>query len=119
MLTVKTTRVPSWLLKGGVDLKPLQDTAVQRIATEIVTKHDRAKGLGAQVNKLSVETESLAVTVTTPLAAATTPVATNPRRTGAAFLRKNMGLFNGMAPRVAKKYILDPLRALWSQGKSV
>src|SRR5690242_9219704 len=112
-IVVKFARVPSWLHKG-IDLHPYMDDAITRIREEIVARHDSSKGLGARVNKLRIETQPLMQTITTPLALPSTPIHENPRRTGAAFRAKNEGRFRGMAPSVVRKYIVEPLKALWA-----
>jgi hypothetical protein len=110
---LKVAKAPSWALKG-INVSPYLDTAITRTREEMVSRHDKSRGLGARVNRLSVGTQPLLQTITTPLALPTQSIRENPRRTGSNFLKKNIGRFKGMAPRVLKKYVLEPVKALWA-----
>jgi len=113
MITLRIVKAPSWLLKG-IDLKPFMERAIESLSSEIITRHNRSQKLGARMNPLTRDAQPLLHTITSPLADAGVPIAVNPRRTGAAMLKKSTGRFKGMAPRSVKKYIIEPLKALWA-----
>lgn len=106
MITIRFVRIPSWAKNRTDLLSPLVDTALDRISGEIETRHNRAKGLGVERNVIEVREVMQARQVLTSLEW--------PRTTGAAMQRKNIGLFRGMAPRVIKKYIVEPLQKKWA-----
>ena len=101
---VRVVKAPRWMFKGGIDLEPYIDDALERIGSEIERRQGR--GMGARNNVINRQRES----------ALTQRVMTtrrNPRNSGGSWLRKQGSRFRGMSPRVVRKYIVQPLAALW------
>jgi hypothetical protein len=105
-LQFKVVRVPGWMSRG-IDIRPFVENALASITREQKARHDRAKGLGVRNNVMN-EQRSVA------LQRRLTSTRNSPRHSGRAWRDKQGSRFRGMAPRVIKKYILEPLRERWA-----
>ena len=103
---IKVVKAPKWMFGGGIDLDPYVDTALGRIGQEIEKR--KGRGLGARNNTLNRQRSSA-----TLHRISTTTIW--PRTTGRSWQRHQEGRFRGMAPRVVRKYIIEPLRREWSR----
>jgi hypothetical protein len=107
LMTIKVAKVPRWMT-AGIDLGPKITVALERIGSEIETRQGR--GIGARRNVITRE----------PLVDSQRILSTlhNPRTTGSSLQRHQEGRFRGMAPRVVKKYIVEPVEAEWAASQA-
>lgn len=87
-------------LKGGLFEKDIPRVVKKQIMHEVLGKLEertkrQGKGLGAQRNHISHERRGLELIVRSTLI--------NPRVKGTAWVRKNVGIVRGMAPRLVNK----------------
>ena len=105
MLSLKIVKAPAWLQKG-IDVTPLVDTALDRVGEEVERR--RGRGLGSRRNIIRRERQMLRQTIRS--------TRHWPRRTGYAWRVNLRGRASGMWPRVANKYIFQPLKKLWEES---
>lgn len=115
---VRYARIPKWMTEG-IKIEPYVDDALESITTEMERRQGR--GIGARRNTIRTDRRSaMQHSVRTSLRGGDPAESIgrhprfNPRVSGRSWRDKQTSRFRGMAPRVVKKYIIEPLRARWA-----
>lgn len=87
-------------LKGGLFGKNIPSIVEKQLVSEVLTKVEertrrQGRGLGAKRNTVGHDRNGLVLNIDTTF--------NHPRRTGASWQRKNIGIIKAMAPRVMRK----------------